>query len=52
MAALVGALLQQGDLNDDSYRSAAEELGEALIFELNILVGYYSLLAVQLKIFT
>ncbi|WP_368680769.1 carboxymuconolactone decarboxylase family protein (plasmid) [Rhodococcus opacus] len=47
----VNYLLRHADLDDDSYISAVEHLGEDLLFEINALVGYYSLLAVQIKIF-
>ena len=48
---VVRALLDQGDLSDDEYSAALDQLGEAAVFELSTLVGYYALLALQLRIF-
>jgi 4-carboxymuconolactone decarboxylase len=48
---VVARILQDLDLDDATYLAAVEVLGEAGVFELNALVGYYSLLAVQLRIF-
>jgi 4-carboxymuconolactone decarboxylase len=48
---LVSCLLREGDLDDVAYSAAVRALGEAGIFEVNTLVGYYSLLAAQLRIF-
>jgi 4-carboxymuconolactone decarboxylase len=44
-------LLATGDLTDGSYRRAVDALGEAGIVELTALVGYYALLALQLRVF-
>ncbi|GGA61954.1 4-carboxymuconolactone decarboxylase [Pseudoclavibacter endophyticus] len=43
--------LLDGDLDDDAYEAALASLGEAAIFELTTLVGYYSTLALQLRVF-
>jgi 4-carboxymuconolactone decarboxylase len=48
---LVCCLLRDGDLDDAAYSAAVRTLGEAGVFEVNALVGYYSLLAAQLRIF-
>jgi 4-carboxymuconolactone decarboxylase len=48
---LVNHLLQYDELDDRTYRSVTHKLGEEVVFEVSTLVGYYSLLAVQLKIF-
>lgn len=44
-------LLARGDLDDEAYRAVASELGADKLFELTSLVGYYSLLALQLRVF-
>ncbi|WP_371775731.1 carboxymuconolactone decarboxylase family protein [Streptomyces sp. NBC_01438] len=48
---VVVALLHERDLDDGLYAEATEELGEAALFELSTLVGYYSLLALQMRVF-
>ena len=45
------ALLETGDLNDDQYADAVKLLGEAGLVELSTVVGYYSLVALQLRLF-
>ncbi len=45
------ALVRAGDLDDEEYASAVAELGEAGVFELTTLVGYYAMLALQLRVF-
>ncbi|GAA1466203.1 carboxymuconolactone decarboxylase family protein [Microbacterium thalassium] len=47
--AVVGLLA--GDLDDDTWSAAHASLGEERLFELSTLVGYYSTLALQLRIF-
>lgn len=44
-------LLAGGDLDDEAYQAAADVLGADLLFELTTLIGYYGLLALQLRIF-
>jgi len=44
-------LLATGDLADASYRRAADALGEAGLVELTALIGYYGLLALQMRVF-
>ncbi|MCX2931736.1 carboxymuconolactone decarboxylase family protein [Mycobacterium sp. CVI_P3] len=44
-------LVRNADLAQDEYDSAAAVLGPAKLFELSTLVGYYSLLALQMRIF-
>ena len=51
IATVADALVVDGDLDDDGYRSAAATLGPAAIFELSTLVGYYMALALQLRVF-
>lgn len=43
--------LLDGDLDDVAWARANDALGAALVFELTCLVGYYSLLALQLRVF-
>lgn len=43
-------LLEHGGLDDDSY-AAATAIGQDKLFELTTLVGYYSLLALQMNAF-
>jgi 4-carboxymuconolactone decarboxylase len=44
-------LAWDGDLDDGGYEEAIDELGESQLFELTTLVGYYALLALQLRVF-
>jgi 4-carboxymuconolactone decarboxylase len=46
-----GALVRTGDLDDGEYAAAVAQLGEAGVFELTTLVGYYATLALQLRVF-
>ena len=43
--------LLNGDLDESDWESADEILGERTVFELVTLVGYYSTLALQLRVF-
>ena len=45
------ALVRAGDLDDEEYAGTVAELGEAGVFELTTLVGYYAMLALQLRVF-
>ncbi|MFN3218406.1 MAG: carboxymuconolactone decarboxylase family protein [Acidimicrobiales bacterium] len=45
------SLVDRGDLDDDLYAEAVDVLGEAGLFELTALVGYYAMLALQLRVF-
>ena len=45
------SLLEDGDLDDRTYADLLESLGERGVFELTTLVGYYRLLALQLRVF-
>ncbi|MGA0862444.1 MAG: carboxymuconolactone decarboxylase family protein [Ilumatobacteraceae bacterium] len=45
------ALLHDGDLDDAAYADAVEVLGEAGMVELSAVIGYYSLVALQLRLF-
>jgi 4-carboxymuconolactone decarboxylase len=49
--AAVRELLASGDLADASYRRTVDVLGETGVVELTTLVGYYGLLALQLRVF-
>ncbi|GIM92027.1 carboxymuconolactone decarboxylase family protein [Paractinoplanes toevensis] len=44
-------LLEHGTLDDESYAAAAATLGEAGLFELVTVVGYYNMVALQLAVF-
>ncbi|MEU6371617.1 carboxymuconolactone decarboxylase family protein [Streptomyces sp. NPDC046909] len=44
-------LLLAGELSDDEYDDAVRTLGHRALFELTTLVGYYSMLALQLRVF-
>ena len=50
MAAATVQLLA-GDLDDELWRIASEAIGAEVVFELTTLVGYYSTLALQLRVF-
>jgi 4-carboxymuconolactone decarboxylase len=45
------ALLERDDLTDDEFAYAHTNLGTAMLVELTTLVGYYALLAMQLRAF-
>jgi 4-carboxymuconolactone decarboxylase len=45
------ALLTDGNLSERQYHEAVATLGERALFELTTLVGYYGLLALQLRVF-
>lgn len=49
-AHLVSALLR-GDVTDEEWTRWAEPLGQQAVFELTALVGYYSMLALQMRVF-
>lgn len=44
-------ILDHGTLDDGEFREAAEVLGEAGLFELVTIVGYYTMVALQLAVF-
>ncbi|MFI5957414.1 carboxymuconolactone decarboxylase family protein [Cryptosporangium sp. NPDC051539] len=48
---VVGALLAAGEVDDTAYADAVGVVGERGLFELTTLVGYYSTLALQLRVF-
>jgi 4-carboxymuconolactone decarboxylase len=50
VAITTAALCERGDL-DDAEHTAARSLGDAALFELTTLVGYYATLALQLRVF-
>jgi len=45
------SLVAHADLDDATYAGAVAGLGEATLFELSTLVGYYATLALQLRLF-
>jgi 4-carboxymuconolactone decarboxylase len=45
------ALVLRGDLDDDEYSEAIRVLGPAQVVEITALVGYYALIALQLRVF-
>jgi len=45
------ALIRHGTLSDEEYADAAAVVGERGLFELTTLVGYYAMLAIQLRVF-
>lgn len=47
----VRSLLEHDDLDDESYAAAVSVIGADGLFELTTLVGYYGLLAAQLRVF-
>ena len=51
IADLSAALAERGDLTDDEFASARDTLGLPVLFELTTLIGYYSTLALQLRVF-
>lgn len=40
-----------GDVDDDAWNRWAEQVGNATVFELTTLVGYYATLALQMRVF-
>ena len=51
VARTVAALVLREDLSETEYREAVDHVGEAGLFELLTLVGYYATLALQLRVF-
>ena len=51
VVAAVTVQLLAGDLDDELWRIASEAIGAEVVFELTTLVGYYSTLALQLRVF-
>ncbi|WP_188194783.1 carboxymuconolactone decarboxylase family protein [Nonomuraea sp. SYSU D8015] len=48
---VIAGLLRRGALSDDEYADARDAVGERGLFELTTLVGYYAMLALQLRVF-
>ena len=48
---VVRALLRAADLTDEEYAAGREAIGEQGLVELTTLVGYYAMLALQLRVF-
>jgi 4-carboxymuconolactone decarboxylase len=51
LVARVTAQLLDGDIDDELWDEASGVLGAEVVFELTVLVGYYSTLALQLRVF-
>lgn len=51
VAEAAGRILDHNALTEAEYAEAAESLGPAKLFELTTLIGYYGVLALQLRIF-
>ena len=51
VVAAVTLQLLAGDLDEELWRIASEAIGAEVVFELTTLVGYYSTLALQLRVF-
>jgi 4-carboxymuconolactone decarboxylase len=51
VAGTTAALVARGDLSDEEFAAARAGLGLPTVFELTTLVGYYSTLALQLRVF-
>jgi 4-carboxymuconolactone decarboxylase len=51
VARTAAALAARADLDDAEYRRAVDQVGTPGLFELLTLVGYYSTLALQLRVF-
>ncbi|MEU7854047.1 hypothetical protein [Nonomuraea sp. NPDC049141] len=43
-------LLRTGDLTDDTFAASIDALGQTRLYEVVTLVGYYRLLAAQLRV--
>jgi 4-carboxymuconolactone decarboxylase len=48
---LARRLVSRWSLDDEEWECARDAVGEPLLFELTVLVGYYSMLALQLRVF-
>lgn len=51
VAEVTREVLDRGDLTDARYAEVAATIGEATLFDLLTLIGYYRLLALQLRVF-
>ena len=49
--AVARALVERSDLTDDEYARAESALGGTALIELTTLVGYYAMLALQMRVF-
>ncbi len=49
--ALLTSALLDGDIGDEQWRDLVPRIGLERFFELTVLVGYYSMLALQLRVF-
>lgn len=48
---LLARALVSGDVDDDTWAASVDALGKSLVFELSTLVGYYAMLALQMRVF-
>ena len=48
---LVTELLQGGDLSDTRFEETIQQIGRVQMFELTVLVGYYTILALSMSVF-
>jgi 4-carboxymuconolactone decarboxylase len=51
VARTAAALASNGDLTDSEYQTALESMGARTLFEVTTLVGYYAMLALQLRVY-
>lgn len=51
MIAEVARQMAHGDLDDEAFDDAAARIGREQLFELSVIVGYYAMLALQLRVF-
>ena len=51
VVAATTALVERGDLTDEEYADITRVVGSATVIELTTLVGYYTLVAMQLRVF-
>ena len=51
VVATAAALARHRDLDDAAYAAAVEALGDQVLYELTTLVGYYALIALQLRVY-
>jgi 4-carboxymuconolactone decarboxylase len=51
VVAVTRSLVRSADLSQSEYDAAVASLGPAKVFDLTTLVGYYSLLALQMRVF-
>ncbi|MFD0664801.1 carboxymuconolactone decarboxylase family protein [Thermocatellispora tengchongensis] len=50
-AHLARLMVADGDVDDESWDSWADQAGNITVFELSTLVGYYAMIALQMRVF-